>query len=457
MAGPFDASTLITRLAGRAASIFYDLERIGGPIPDGPVLVVANHPNSLLDPLIVFRTAGRPTRPLAKAPLFDQAIVGSMLRGLGGLPVYRRQDDPAQMHRNDATFDAAIGALRAGDAVQIFPEGLSHSEPGLAPLRTGAARIALGAEAASGWTLGLRIVPIGLTYRRKALFRGDALAVIGEPFDIAELRAPYESDPTEAVRALTAEIGRRLEAVTLSLTSHEDQTLIDTADRLYTREKGVHGWREREELRDRFPRLQLFARGLALLRAADPERHDRLAHAVRRYHRHLQTFGAAEGDVPPEYRPASVLRYTIVEGVLLAVGFPLAAIGAVLWYPAWIAPRFVVRAIRPDPEAVATYKLAGGFFAVLVWQILLVAGAGLLWGIAGAAIATAALPFLAALTLAWGERWRRVREDALLFFRTLGRERGLDRFAAQRAMLTREFDDVLDEMTRESPPATAVE
>jgi hypothetical protein len=361
------------------------------------------------------------------------------------------------MHRNDATFDAAIGALRAGDAVQIFPEGLSHSEPGLAPLWTGAAHIALGAEAASGWTLGLRIVPIGLTYRRKALFRGDALAVIGEPFDIAELRAPYESDPTEAVRALTAEIGRRLEAVTLSLTSHEDQTLIDTADRLYTREKGVHGWREREELRDRFPRLQLFARGLALLRAADPERHDRLAHAVRRYHRHLQTCGAAEGDVPPEYRPASVLRYTIVEGVLLAVGFPLAAIGAVLWYPAWIAPRFVVRAIRPDPEAVATYKLAGGFFAVLVWQILLVAGAGLLWGIAGAAIATAALPFLAALTLAWGERWRRVREDALLFFRTLGRERGLDRFAAQRAMLTREFDDVLDEMTRESPPATAVE
>ncbi|MGH7505006.1 MAG: 1-acyl-sn-glycerol-3-phosphate acyltransferase, partial [Longimicrobiales bacterium] len=117
--------------------MFYRLERTGGPIPEGPVLVVANHPNSLLDPLIIFRTAGRPTRPLAKAQLFDQAFVGTLLRGLGGLPIYRRQDGASQMHRNDETFRRAIDALRAGDAVQIYPEGLSHSEPGLAPLRTG--------------------------------------------------------------------------------------------------------------------------------------------------------------------------------------------------------------------------------------------------------------------------------------------------------------------------------
>ena len=56
-----------------------------------------------------------------------------------------------------------------------FPEGRSHSEPGLIELRTGAARIALGAEAQSNWQLGLQIVPAGITYRRKSLFRGQAL------------------------------------------------------------------------------------------------------------------------------------------------------------------------------------------------------------------------------------------------------------------------------------------
>ena len=78
---------IITRLVGWAVSVFYDLERTGPKLPEGPVLVAANHPNSLMDPLVIFRTAGRTTRPLAKAPLFEEALVGTVLRGLGGLPV----------------------------------------------------------------------------------------------------------------------------------------------------------------------------------------------------------------------------------------------------------------------------------------------------------------------------------------------------------------------------------
>ena len=82
----------------------------------------------------------------ARLALFDQAFVGTMLRLLGGLPVYRAQDDASQMHRNEETFRGAIAALHDGDAVQIYPEGKSHSEPSLVPMRTGAARIALGAR-----------------------------------------------------------------------------------------------------------------------------------------------------------------------------------------------------------------------------------------------------------------------------------------------------------------------
>ena len=73
---------IITKLVGWAVAIFYQLERSGPTLPDGPVLVTANHPNSLVDPLVIFHTAGRPTRPLAKAPLFEQALVGTVLRGL---------------------------------------------------------------------------------------------------------------------------------------------------------------------------------------------------------------------------------------------------------------------------------------------------------------------------------------------------------------------------------------
>jgi glycerol-3-phosphate O-acyltransferase / dihydroxyacetone phosphate acyltransferase len=443
----------ITRAVGWTASVFYRLERRGPDIPDGPVLVVANHPNSLLDPLVVFRTAGRPTRPLAKAPLFDQVFVGAMLRGLGGLPVYRRQDDASQMHRNDETFRRAIDALRAGDAVQIYPEGLSHSEPSLVPLRTGAARIALGAEAASSWQLGLRIVPVGLTYRRKALFRGRALATIGAAFTIAHHRTAWEADPATAVRVLTDDMARALESVTLNLTRAEDEPLIETAERLYTRAKGVARWRERAALADRLPRLQAFARGLAWLRANDTPRFERLARDVRAYERRSRLLGAADADVPPRYRAGGVLRYALVEFLVLALGLPLAALGALLWYPAYVAPRAAVRRIRPEAEAVATYKLATGFVAMPATVLVAAALAWWLggpWWALGCALAMPALGFLA---LGWRERWGRVRDDVRLFFRVLRHPRGRDRLAAQRERLVAAFDDVLARMEEEGAPA----
>lgn len=446
---------LVSRAFGWTAAIFYRVERSGERIPDGPVLVTANHPNALLDPLLIFRTVGRPARPLAKAPLFDQLLVGSMLRALGGLPVFRKQDDPALMHRNDDTFRLAIDALKGGAAVQIFPEGISHSNPGLVPLRTGAARIALGAEAESDWRLGLHVVPAGITYRRKPFFRGSALVVIGEPFRIDDLRAEFEADEAGSVRTLTERITERLERIILNLSQSEDQELIETAEVLYAREKGWSSAREREPMAERLPRLQRFAEGLAWLRAHDPERFEHLRHAVVRYRKVATLLGAKEADVPASYPAGSVLWYGLRELVYLLIGAPAALAGIVIWYLPHLATRTAVGFIKTDTESAATYKLATALF---IFPLMLAVYVFVAWrlGSGAAAIAVAiSVPLLGFVALAWRERWARVREDIGLFGRTLGRRRTRDRLAHYRAGLVREFDAILAQMTAalDSTPA----
>jgi 1-acyl-sn-glycerol-3-phosphate acyltransferase len=446
-------TSIVARVVGWTAGVFYQVERSGGQLPDGPVLVTANHPNSLLDPLLVFLTAGRPARPLAKAPLFEQVFVGSMLRALGGLPVYRKQDDAAQMHRNDETFRRAIDALKQGDAVQIFPEGRSHSEPALVELRTGAARIALGAEAQSDWGLRLRIVPVGITYRRKALFRGHALVQIGAPFTIEDLRSEFERDEQAGVRALTDRIAAHLQAVTLNLAEREDQQLIETAEALYVREKGMARFREREGLSVRMPRLQRFAQGLAWLRANDPDRHERLRREVARYRQVADTLGAGEGDVPSGYALGPTTWYALRWGTVLVLGAPLAAIGALLWLIPYFIPRVVVRFVKPEYESIATYKLAGGFCA---FPLTLAVYTYLAWRWAGpaAALATALIaPLLGFATLAWYAAWKRFGEDMRLFSRVLFRRQTAGRLADVRAQLAREFDAIDAEIERDLQPA----
>lgn len=433
---------IITKLVGWAVAVFYDVERTGPGLEPGPVLVTANHPNALVDPLVIFHTGGRRSRPLAKAPLFEQVLVGTVLRGLGGLPVYRKQDYPDQMHMNEGTFDAAIEALSAGEAVQIYPEGQSHSEPSMTPLRTGAARIALQAEERSGWSLGLKVQPVGLTYERKPFFRGRAVAAYGGPIRVATYRDRYEADERDAARALTEDIRRGLLEVTLQLETTEDRELVDLAERIWAREKGEARPRERQRLSERLPRMRAFARAYGRLRAEDADRAARLRLGVRRYQRMVTALGVREGDVPRRYRPGTVALYAVAQLLTLLLVLPAAVLGAVFWAPPYGVTRAVAMRFRPKHDQVATYKLSVGFFAFPFWLGVVCAAVFFTVGARAALAIAVTAPILGLAAVTWRARQAMVREDVRVYLRARRRPGTPDRLGELRAELVRDFDEI---------------
>src|SRR6476659_5872998 len=139
------ASPLVRFLARAACRLFYRVDCASRPPESGAALVLPNHANALLDPAIIWATAGRDVRFLAKSTLFDGPL-RVLIAGSGAIPVYRKLDQGVDVSKNTETFAAVDAALAAGDAVCNFPEGVSHSTGRLVPLRTGAARMALSAE-----------------------------------------------------------------------------------------------------------------------------------------------------------------------------------------------------------------------------------------------------------------------------------------------------------------------
>jgi glycerol-3-phosphate O-acyltransferase / dihydroxyacetone phosphate acyltransferase len=182
---------------------------------DTPVIFVLNHPNALVDPVFLLCLAPRDVSFLAKAPLFRMPVIGYLVKQLDSLPVYRHQDEGADVTKNQETFIAARKLLARGGTIGICPEGVSHDDPGLKPIKTGAARISLAAVS-TGEVKNLKIVPAGLYYTSKTSFRSDALLYFGIPIDVEPVTLePDGTPPRDAVRRLSNQIEKALREVIL--------------------------------------------------------------------------------------------------------------------------------------------------------------------------------------------------------------------------------------------------
>ena len=293
----------------------------GGIVPrEGPVLVVANHPNSLLDPVILGLAVGRPIRLLAKAPLFAMPVVGAMLRGLGMVPMYRGSDDAKQVAKNVESLAAAARQLAEGGVMGIFPEGKSHDATQLALVRSGAARLAMQAVAAGAQ--GLRVLPVGINYECKERFRSAVWVKVGRPINATRWLAMHAGDEHKAMRTLTQEIDGRLRRCVTHLDEVAWEPLLADVEALLPPAPGG-----RRAALVTLHRRKRTADGINHAQRVDPERARAAAVRVAAHAQALRAAGLPLDSRVFTYRGLALLGDFVRDGLVLGCGGLVGLVG----------------------------------------------------------------------------------------------------------------------------------
>jgi 1-acyl-sn-glycerol-3-phosphate acyltransferase len=433
------ATPAVRWLARLACWSFYRTDCVGAVPEHGTVILLPNHPNALLDPAVVWATAGRDVRFLAKSTLFDGAF-GIVLRAAGAIPVYRKIDQGVDTSKNAEMFAAVSKALAAGDAICLFPEGISHSTGRLEPLRTGAARMALAAER-NGTSVAL--VPVGLNFDRKTVFRSRVTIVFGPAFSSGDLVAgspDLDADDGAAVRALTERIAAHMRRLLIEADPHADAALVERVDRLYRAARA-----RQNDPAERVERRRAIAAGIERLRAADPERYEQILLRLRRYDQRLRRFRLRDQHLDWRISSRDTVIFAIRELALGILLLPLCVVGLAVFFLPYQLTGIVADRITPKRDVIATAQVFVGAAIHAVW--LLAIGTAI-WWLTTRRLALAVM--VALLCLAFASLRAIERESAVIdavrawWFLRRARRDTRERLRRRRS----ELADILDDVNR---------
>jgi glycerol-3-phosphate O-acyltransferase / dihydroxyacetone phosphate acyltransferase len=414
--------------------------------PAGPVLLCINHPNNMIDSLLVAGVLPRKVHYLATAALFRNPVMARFLTACGAIPVYRKQDDPDKMDRNADAFAACLRALERGQLVGIYPEGTTHSESRVQRIKTGAARIALDYQAA-GRGAPLTVIPVGITFEARKAFRGHVRVSFGEPIPLAPYAPLYRDEPAKAVEALTTTIQWGMEAEILHVGRPERQDLIRAVDEIYRsdlirelqEERGL-GTRQIDPLR----LSRAIADAAAHFEERDPERVARLWTAVQKYRALLAAYQVRDQAVRSRaHRPAA--RARLRHSWEASLGLPFFAYGLVVNGLPYLLPRWLARRTARKETDYATTRLLASivafplFWALEVWIV---------WRLLGPAWALGfalSLPVSGLLAYRYLGGMSRLRNQLRFGVLSLTHRQSATRLLAERQALVAELERAKDD------------
>ncbi len=406
----------------------------------GPVLLCINHPNNLIDSLLVGAVVDRKVHYLTTAALFRNPIVARFLRAMGAIPVYRRQDDPDKMDKNVGAFEACVATLASGGLIGIYPEGTTHAESRVQRIKTGAARIALDYESrrrAGATGASLVLIPTGLAFEARKSFGGRVRVSFGEAIALAPYVELFAQDPVKAVDELTTAIQWGMEAEVVHVERLDNATLVREVESIY-RDRLVRELQEERGLSagqiDTVRLTRSIADAAAYFEAHAPERVAELRDSIGHYRAMLAAYQVRDQAVRERIEPPPV-RQRLSRGWKAAIGLPVFGYGLVTSGLPYLLPRWIARRTATKETNYATTRLLASVVAVpLFWGV----ETWIVWRLAGALWAIGfflSLPVSSILAYHYLRGLGRLRAQARLGVVALTRHQAATQLLAERRRL----------------------
>ncbi|MDH3672103.1 MAG: 1-acyl-sn-glycerol-3-phosphate acyltransferase [Gammaproteobacteria bacterium] len=415
----------------------HGLERIPS---HGAVLLCANHPNALVDPIIIQAFCDRIIHPLARSGLFESRLARPFLSLMQAVPIYRRQDAGADTSRNIDSFARCYELFRLGEILLIFPEGQSHSDSRLRDIKTGAARLARGGIETAGVTP--TVLPVGLTFGDKGRFRSSVLLEVGEPIDLS---APPAEDPETTVRRLTGLIESGLKAVTVNAESSEALALSRRLERFFALRRGRY---RRGSLEQRFRALRKLIRSQRILRKRDPARVASLSQRLERFERLCSHFGVHDYQLTVRYTPFVIIRFLFRSLLMLFLVLPLALWGAInSAVPLLLVSRLMPRIAKGSQQYDTTRMALALAVFIVAWALQTAAVFWFLGGLS-ALLYFLSLPLATAAAILMYREKDRIVENVKGFFLFMRKRRLRDYLLDRRKELEQELARIIKLLKR---------
>lgn len=336
----------------------------------GPLIFVANHPGTFLDPIVIAASVNRKIHFIAKGEAFRSKFAQWILPKFNMIPIYRKEHDPHLAHKNEEVFNKVYDLLDRGECILIFPEGISLEGRILNKIKTGAARMALGAESRRNFELNIKIVPLGLNFTNPYKFQETLLVRVDEPISIADYKEEYAQDSFKAAHKISEEIKTRIENLVVLMKNEAADELVKNIEIVYRAQVLKDLGYSKNIPEHVFEASKLISDRVHYFQEKEPERVQKFQNLISAYFRLLNNLQLEDYVVERSKRKIPVWSVVLSMMFYLIIGFPLFLFGLINNYLPFRIPYYVAILTKIRIEFLGAISLVLGTFSFLIFYSL---------------------------------------------------------------------------------------